>query len=126
MEERKCKLCGEIVEEDEALHDGYCKWCYQRIKAVGKLVKKDSACIEMSEFEPVFFKDSQEWIEITEWQNGEGVDIHIEDKHKERDISLHIDELDAIASLLDRIGYLPRSYANTDNDEEIIRMHEKK
>jgi DNA-directed RNA polymerase subunit RPC12/RpoP len=118
MEEKRCKVCGELFDEDDILEDGNCSYCENRIKSVGKIVKKNSASVEMSEFEPVFYKDYHEWIEITEWQNGEGVDIHIENKNKETDVSLHIDELDAIASLLDRIGYLPRSYCPKDNCEE--------
>lgn len=118
MDEKKCKLCECSYDEGEILEDGNCPYCENRIKSVGKIVKKNSASIDMSEFEPVFYKDSHEWIEATEWQNGEGVDIHIENKNKETNISLHIDELDAIASLLDRIGYLPKSYCPKDNSEE--------
>ena len=117
MEEKRCKICGEPCDEGDILVDGRCTYCDRRVKAVGKIVKKNSASIEMSEFEPVFFKNYEEWIEVTEWQNGEGVDIHIENKNKETNVSLHIDELDAIASLLDKIGYLPKSYAQNDSNE---------
>lgn len=118
MEEKRCKVCGELCDDDDILVEGRCTYCDRRVKAVGKIVKKNSASLEMSEFEPVFFKDYKEWIEVTEWQNGEGVDIHIENKDKETNVSLHIDELDAIASLLERIGYLPRSYCPKDETEE--------
>lgn len=117
MEQTKCRVCGYICDNAK-LTDGCCLWCYTRTKAVGKIVKKNSASLELSDFDPVFYKDYKEWIEVTEWQNGEGVDIHIENKDKETNVSLHIDELDAIASLLDRIGYLPKSYCPKDETEK--------
>lgn len=118
MEEKRCKLCGDLYDDWEELTDGVCSFCRRRMKAVGKIVNKKSACINMEEFEPVFYKNSKEWIEITEWQNGEGVDIHIESDDKDTNVSLHVDELDAIASLLDRVGYLPMSYCPKDETKE--------
>lgn len=53
----------------------------------------------MTKFSPMF-KDS-DFIEVTEWTNGEGWDININDKH----ISLHYDELDAINYLINVLKY---------------------
>ena len=55
-----------------------------------KIERRKSVFEELKKFIP-WSKDS-EFIEVTEWVNGEGWDITINNRH----FSLHIDELEAI------------------------------
>lgn len=48
------------------------------------------------------FCKEEDWIEVTEWTNGEGWDININD---EKRISLHYDELTAINYLIKCLDY---------------------
>lgn len=55
---------------------------------------------DMKKFSPMCNRD--EYIEITEWTNGEGWDIQIGDN---KNISLHGDELEAINYLIKVLQY---------------------
>lgn len=60
---------------------------------------RKSVNANMKKFSPIF-KDS-DFIEVTEWTNGEGWDITINDRH----MSLHYDELGAINYLIGVLNY---------------------
>lgn len=45
------------------------------------------------------FADDHDYIEVTEWTNGEGIDVNIEDKSGSRKISLLYDELEGIVTM---------------------------
>lgn len=58
---------------------------------------------KLSVFGPYF--DNDDYIEVTEWANGEGFDISIERKNKSINIPLHFDELEAINFLVKSLDY---------------------
>lgn len=45
------------------------------------------------------FAEDNDFIEVTEWTNGEGFDVNIEDKQGSRKISLLYEELDGIVTM---------------------------
>lgn len=57
---------------------------------MSEIINKKSVSVNLDKFSPIFKKT--DFIEVTEWTNGEGWDITINDKV----ISLHEDELEAI------------------------------
>lgn len=57
---------------------------------MSEIINKKSVSENLDKFSPIFNKT--DFIEVTEWTNGEGWDITINDKV----ISLHEDELEAI------------------------------
>lgn len=57
---------------------------------MSEIINKKSVSENLDKFSPTFKKT--DFIEVTEWTNGEGWDITINDKV----ISLHEDELEAI------------------------------
>ena len=57
---------------------------------MSEIINKKSVSENSDKFSPIFKKT--DFIEVTEWTNGEGWDITINDKV----ISLHEDELEAI------------------------------
>jgi hypothetical protein len=63
---------------------------------------KKSVIEKLSVFSPYYNKDSENYIEVTEWTNREGYDINI---NGEKSISLHIDELEAINFLCKYLEY---------------------
>lgn len=65
-----------------------------------EIASRKSITAKLKTFSPIF-RDS-DWIEVTEWTNGDGWDISIGDnKH----LSLHIDELEAINFLCKYLDY---------------------
>lgn len=67
---------------------------------------RKSVTEKLSVFCPYYNKDSEAYIEVTEWTNGEGYDIDIDGNKK---ISLHIDELEAINFLCKYLEYGTKS-----------------
>ena len=57
---------------------------------MSKIINKKSVSENLDKFSPIFKKT--DFIEVTEWHNGEGWDIYINDTH----ISLTSGQLDAI------------------------------
>lgn len=53
----------------------------------------------------VLSNGENDYIEITEWSNGEGFDIHINTKWKNQTFSLSYGELDAINYLIKCLEY---------------------
>jgi hypothetical protein len=45
-----------------------------------------------------------DFIEVTEWSNGEGWDIHVESKHMSGSLQLHFTQLNALVKLLMTAG----------------------
>lgn len=65
-----------------------------------KVEKRKSVMADMKKFSPVF-NNSFDFIEVTEWANGEGWDITINQRH----FHLHMDELSAINYLTAYLEY---------------------
>lgn len=59
---------------------------------------------KLSVFSP-YSNDESDYIEVTEWANGEGYDITIQCKYETKSFSLHIDELEAINYLTRALMY---------------------
>lgn len=62
-----------------------------------KTNNRKSVYEDLSKFS--IFADEHDFIEVTEWTNGEGVDVNIEDKSGSRKISLLYDEIEAIVTM---------------------------
>lgn len=62
-----------------------------------KITNRKSIYEDLSKFS--VFADEHDFIEVTEWTNGEGVDVNIEDKSGSRKISLLYDEIEAIVTM---------------------------
>lgn len=62
-----------------------------------KINNRKSIYEDLSKFS--IFADEHDFIEVTEWTNGEGVDVNIEDKSGSRKISLLYDEIEAIVTM---------------------------
>lgn len=65
-----------------------------------KVVNRKSILEDLKKYSPGC--NENDWIEITQWSNGEGWDICMNDK---RHISLHYDELDVINYLTKHLEY---------------------
>ena len=57
-----------------------------------KVINRKSVTSDLSIFSPIFGEDKH-FITVTEWSNGEGIDVAIDDKSV---MSIHYDELEAI------------------------------
>lgn len=68
-----------------------------------EITNKKSIYESLKVFSPLF-KDS-DFIEVTEWTNGEGWDITISTNNETKIISLHMDELEAINYLTKALEY---------------------
>lgn len=62
-----------------------------------KITNRKSIYEDLSKFS--IFADEHDFIEVTEWTNGEGVDVNIEDNSGSRKISLLYDEIEAIVTM---------------------------
>lgn len=66
-----------------------------------EIKSRKSITDDLSKYDYLINKDSHEWIEITEWANGEGWDISTSNKH----FSISIGELEAINYLTKALDY---------------------
>ncbi len=64
---------------------------------------RKSVSEKLSVFSPIY--SDSDFIEVTEWTNGEGYDVSIETKNKSLQFPLHIDELEAINFLSKSLDY---------------------
>ena len=110
-ENDKCKYCGvsfsEIPESES--ESGVCEYCAEKQAMISKITMKKSANVDLHEFS-IYGQDG-DWLEVTEWVNGEGIDIIIEKpKEATKNISLTYDELEAIINIVNKFGALPPIY----------------
>ena len=110
-ENNKCKYCGvsfsEIPESES--ESGVCEYCAEKQAMISEITMKKSASVDLHEFS-VYGQDG-DWLEVTEWTNGEGIDIIIEKiKEATKNISLTYDELEAIINIVNKFGALPPIY----------------
>lgn len=64
---------------------------------------RKSVLANLEDYSP--FYSEHDYIEITEWANGEGWDINIGTKHDSKHISLHYSELEIINYLTKYLEY---------------------
>lgn len=60
-----------------------------------------------------------DFIEVTEWSNGEGWDIHVESKHMSGSLELHFTQLNALLKLLMTAGAINDAMLLNKIDEDI-------
>lgn len=70
-----------------------------------EIQKRKTIFAELSEFKPLYNTNPNDFIEITEWTNGEGWDIHFEHGKRVEKFSLHIDDLEIINYLIKHMDY---------------------
>ena len=110
-ENAKCKYCGvsfsEIPESES--ESGVCEYCAEKQAMISEITMKKSANVDLHEFS-IYGQDG-DWLEVTEWVNGEGIDIIIEKtKESSKNISLTYDELEVIINIVNKFGALPPIY----------------
>ena len=114
-ENTTCKYCGtpfnEIPESKSEL--GMCEYCEEKQAMISEIKMKKSANVDLHEFS-IYGQDG-DWLEVTEWVNGEGIDIILEySKRPSKSISLSYDELEAIINIVNKFGTLPPIYTKSE------------
>jgi len=120
----KCKYCGEKFDEvycrESKEEPGVCEWCADQRKKMPKIYMRKSITINNLKDFSIFGKDG-DWLEVTEWANGEGIDIdiHYASDHTEdiRHFQLNYDDLGIIMNIVNKFGALPTIF--TDKEEKI-------
>lgn len=110
-ENKKCKYCGAPFNEipESKSESGVCEYCEEKQAMISEINIKKSASVDLQEFSN--FGQEGDWLEVTEWANGEGVDIILEySKRHSKNISLTYDELEAIINIVNKFGTLPPIY----------------
>lgn len=115
-ENTKCKYCGTPFNEipESKTEPGSCEYCVEKHAMISEIKMKKSANVDLHEFS-VYGQDC-DWLEVTEWANGEGIDIIIESKEPTKNISLTYDELEAIINIVNKFGTLPPIYAKSEKE----------
>lgn len=70
-----------------------------------EIQKRKTIFSELSKFKPLYEVNPNDFIEITEWTNGEGWDVHIEQKGRTERFQLHYDDLNIINYLIRHMDY---------------------
>lgn len=60
-----------------------------------------------------------DFIEVTEWSNGEGWDIHVESEHMSGALELHFTQLNALLKLLMTAGIITDAMLLNERDEDL-------
>lgn len=117
----KCKYCGEPFDEEfieSSEEPGACEYCVDQRKKMPKIHMRKSIAVDLKDFS-IFGKDD-DWLEVTEWTNGEGIDIdiHYSSDHEEdiRNFKLSYDELGVIMNIVNKFGYLPTIYTTKEKE----------
>ena len=113
-ENKKCKYCGVPFDEipESKSESGVCEYCIEKRAMISEIKMKKSANVDLHEFS-IYGQDC-DWLEVTEWANGEGIDIIIETKEPTKNISLTYDELEAIINIVNKFGMLPPIYTKNE------------
>lgn len=120
MKKKYCKVCGELLETEDEMEQGVCRYCEDRRKIYSeKIVERESICVNLHHVAPAYF-DDYDYLETTTWANGEGVDINIykKDDGGEKHYSFSIEEMEAIHNCLIRLGFKPFDYVEHGKDNE--------
>lgn len=117
----KCKYCGEPFNEDNfesSEEPGACEYCVDKRKKMSKIHMRKSVAVDIKDFS-IYGKDG-DWLEVTEWTNGEGIDIdiHYSSDHEEdiRNFKLSYDELGIIINIVNKFGHLHTIYTTEEKE----------
>jgi hypothetical protein len=125
METKRCKYCGEPLTEDDFLSteaQDVCRACANEKSAYSGIVMKQSGNVDLRDVS-VFAKEG-DWLEVTQWANQDGIDIFINENHKEKTFSLTYDELNAILNIVnDFDGFFPLIFS--DNNKFLKKLGEE-
>ena len=100
-----CRICSCSSEEVSFAENDLCIYCNTAKKGLEETSKKACSC-NLNNVDYIASKN--DILEVTEWSNGEGVDVYIyEEKStpKEKHYSFSIGELEALVSCCSKIGY---------------------
>lgn len=114
-ENKKCKYCGVPFDEipESKLESDVCEYCIEKRAKISEIKMKKSANVDLHEFS--IYGQEGDWLEVTEWANGEGIDIIIDySKESTKNISLTYDELEAIINIVNKLGTLPPIYTKNE------------
>ncbi len=111
MKNKHCKYCGELLETEKEINRGFCDICKERKEAISDVVDRRSINVELKAFD--HFAHDGDFIEITEWTNGEGVDLIISEREKEKYIPLTWGQLEALVNVAHKLVII-----NNYNDDE--------
>lgn len=101
---KTCKICGVSETELKINENGICEFCKAAIKSLEVHTRKSCSC-ELQKFD--VYSDEYDWLEVTEWTNGEGIDIHMYIKRgepKEQTYHFTRGQLEAIMACCSKIG----------------------
>ena len=105
MEEKTCKYCGTTLEKEQELQSGVCSFCQKRKDSITES-KRRTVFADLKKFD--YFAHEGDFIELTEWTNGEGADLCIsEGKNGEKYIPLTYGMLEALVNLAHRLVDIP-------------------
>ena len=113
---RHCKVCGNLLEMEEH-NKGICDTCEKQSKNFSDVENRRTCYVDIHDLSPACFKNGS-FVEVTEWTNGEGVDIFEDINGKEKHFSLHIDELEAIINCIAKLGYMPFIYFENEDQQK--------
>ena len=103
MKMKVCKICG---YDDVAEGNEICEFCEKAKLSISDVQMRKSVSVDLHEFSTLFSKEG-DYVEVTEWANGEGFDICLstsDTKNRGETISLTRDELEAIYNALVLLG----------------------
>ena len=112
---KTCKYCETSFDEipESESETGACEYCVEKREMFSEIKMKKSVNVDLHEFS-IFGQDG-DWLEVTEWANGEGIDIILEySKSPSKNISLSYDELEAIINIVNKLGTLPPIYTKNE------------
>lgn len=115
MTDKTCKICGydDVIEGKDI-----CKFCENAQAAISDVEMRKSVSVDLHKFSSLFSKEG-DYVEVTEWTNGEGFDICLctsETNHRGKTLSLTRDEIEAIYNALVLLGmeFIVYKKVNTD------------
>lgn len=117
MKQNRCRWCDtpfDEIPESQSI-PGVCEFCEERRKLFGRVVKRKSGSVDLDKFS--IYGHKGDWLEVTEWTNGEGIDIliHYANDHDETNhtFMLSYDEYEAIINIVHSFdSFKPVIYAD--------------
>lgn len=103
MEKKVCIICG---YDDVPKGKEICDFCEKAKASIGDVKTRKSVSVDLHQFSSLFSKEG-DFVEVTEWTNGEGFDICLstsDTNPRYQTLSLTRDELEAIYNALIRLG----------------------
>ena len=118
MAQCRCRWCNTPFDEipESQTIPGVCEFCEERRNLIGGVMKRKSGSVDLNKFS--IFGKPGDFLEVTEWANGEGFDIYISysKSHQgedERYIQLTYDEYEAIVNIVHSFeSFKPVIYAD--------------